>query len=138
VLLDQHSRRVLAWRLARTRGTDLTLAVFNAAFQTRQPNGLIFHSDRGMEYAAPAYRNRLEEAGVLQSMSRGGAPEDNPHAESFFHSLKAEAIHGVTFASEESLRSCVREYVRYYNYERLHSSLGYLSPAAFEAQITGK
>jgi len=118
VVLDQCSRRILSWQLSRARGTELTRRAFDAAFQDRQPDRLIFHSDRGVEYAAPGFRDRLTALGVRQSMTRGGAPEDNPHAESFFHSLKAEVIHGITFASEKDLRTCLQEYVRYYNHER--------------------
>lgn len=135
IILDQWSRRLLGWRLARTRGTWLTRAVFMDAFLERRPDQLIFHSDRGSEYTAPGFCDGLAALGVLQSTTRGGAPEDNPHAESFFHSLKAEMIHGVRFDNEESLRSAIADYVRYYNCKRLHSSLGYRPPAEFEAQI---
>ena len=116
------------------RGTPLTRAAFDPAFRRRRPRRLIFHSDRGIEYAAPAFRDRLKALGVRQSMTRGGAPGDNAHAESFFHSLKADVVHGVAFSSDDSLRSCVSRYVRYYNYRRLHSSLGYLSPVEYERQ----
>lgn len=136
VVLDQCSRRLLGWRLARTRTAELTRTAFDEAYRGRRPGEPIFHSDRGVEFAAPEFRSRLHSLGVSQSMSRGGAPEDNPHAESFFHSLKAEVIHGASFASEEKLRAGVREYVRYYNHERLHSAPGYRSPVEFEAQIS--
>jgi putative transposase len=135
VVMDQFSRRVVGWSLRRVRGTPLTRAAFDHAFRRRRPRRLIFHSDRGIEYAAPAFRDRLKALGVRQSMTRGGTPGDNAHAESFFHSLKADVVHGVQFASDESLRSCVRRYVRYYNHERLHSSLGYRSPAEYERQV---
>jgi putative transposase len=135
VVMDQFSRRVVGWSLRRVRGTPLTRAAFDHAFRRRRPRRLIFHSDRGIEYAAPGFRDRLKALGVRQSMTRGGTPGDNAHAESFFHSLKADVVHGVQFASDESLRSCVRRYVRYYNHERLHSSLGYRSPAEYERQV---
>ena len=136
MVMDRCSLRLVGWRVARRRGTDLTRAAFDAAFRSRQPGKLIFHSDRGSEYCAADFGARLKALGVRQSTTRGGAPEDNPHAESFFHSLKAELIHGATFASEEDLRTAVKEYAHYYNHERLHSSLGYRPPAEFEAQIS--
>lgn len=137
-VMDRCSLRIVGWRIARKRGTDLTGHAFNAAFRSRRPERLIFHSDRGSEYCAADFGERLDALGVRQSTTRGGAPEDNPHAESFFHTLKAELIHGASFASEGDLRTRVREYVRYYNCERLHSSLGYRPPAEFEAQISTK
>jgi putative transposase len=135
VVMDQYSRRVVGWSLKPARGTQLTRAAFDPAFRRRRPQKLIFHSDRGIEYAAPGFRDRLKALGVRQSMTRGGTPGDNAHAESFFHSLKADVIHGVAFVSDESLRSCVRRYVRYYNHQRLHSALGYRSPVEYERQV---
>ena len=135
LVMDRFSRRVVGWSLKRVRGTQLTRAAFDQAYRRRRPRKLIFHSDRGIEYAAPAFRDRLKALGVRQSMTRGGTPGDNAHAESFFHSLKADVVHGVEFASDESLRSCVRRYVHYYNHQRLHSSLGYRSPVEYERQV---
>jgi putative transposase len=135
VVEDQFSRRILGWSLSRTRGVRLTRHAFDAAYRTRHPKRVIFHSDRGIEYAAPAFRNRLKALGVRQSMTSGGAPSENPHAESFFHSLKADVIHGVDFRDDESLRACLRWYVPFYNRKRLHSSLGYRPPAAFEQRV---
>jgi transposase InsO family protein len=135
VVMDQCSRRVVGWSLRRMRGAQLTRAAFDQAFRRRRPQRLIFHSDRGIEYAAPAFRDRLTTLGVRQSMTRGGTPGDNAHAESFFHSLKADVVHGVEFPSDAALRSCVRRYVHYYNHRRLHSSLGYRSPVEYEQQV---
>lgn len=135
LVMDQFSRRVVGWSLNRVRGAHLTRAAFDKAFRRRQPQDLIFHSDRGIEYAAPEFRDRLKALGVRQSMTRGGTPADNAHAESFFHSFKADVIHGIEFSSDESLRSCVQRYVRYYNYKRLHSALGYRSPVEYERQV---
>ena len=135
VVMDQFSRRVVGWSLKRTRGTTLTRAAFDQAYWRGQPRRLIFHSDRGVEYAAPGFRDRLTTLGVRQSMTRGGSPADNAHAESFFHSLKADVVHGVAFMTDDSLRKCLRRYVRYYNHQRLHSSLGYRSPSEFERLV---
>lgn len=133
LVLDQWSRRVLAWRLARTRTSQLTHAVVAAALRRRRPaRGVIFHSDRGSEFQGGPLRRRLAADGLRQSMTRGGAPDENAHIESFFHSLKAERIHGRVFQTIADLRKHVRQYVRYYNHQRLHSSLDYQSPVDYE------
>ena len=133
VVLDQCSRRVLAWRLAATRDSRTTRAVLDAALRRRRPDaGLIFHRDRGSEFQGTPVRMRLAASGMRQSMTRGGAPGENAHMESFFHSLKADVIHGRSFPIVDELRQQLRHYVRYYNYQRLHSSLGYQSPVDYE------
>jgi putative transposase len=133
VVLDQCSRRVLAWRLTSTRDSRVTRAVLDAALRRRRPDaGLIFHTDRGSEFQGLRVRTRLTQSAVRQSMTRGGAPGENAHMESFFHSLKAGLIHGRTFPSVAELRGQLRRYIRYYNYRRLHSALGYQSPVDYE------
>ena len=105
MVLDQYSRRVLAWRLGATRDAQLTRAVVDAALRRRRPAaGLIFHSDRGSEYLGLPFRQRLAARGVRQSMTRGGAPGENAHMESFFHSLKADGVHGRPFHTVAELR----------------------------------
>ena len=132
-VLDQCSRRVLAWRLGSVRNSRLTGRVVEAAFRRRRPGaGLIFHSDRGSEFLGGQFRDVLAEHGVRQSMTRGGAPDENAHVESFFHSLKADVIHGRHFQTVAKLRSHLRRYVRYYNHQRLHSALRYQSPVDYE------
>ena len=132
-VLDQYSRRVLAWRLASVRNSHLTRGAVEAALRRRRPKaGLIFHSDRGSEFVAAPLRQRLEEHGVRQSMTRGGAPDENAHMESFFHSLKADVIHGRRFANVTDLRRALNRYVSYYNHKRLHSALSYHSPVDYE------
>lgn len=132
-VLDQGSRRLVAWRLGRRRDAQLTRAVLDAAVRRRRPpRGLIFHSDRGSEYAAAAFRDRLRTLGIRQSSAQRG-PEDNAHMESFFHSLKAEVIHGAHFATDAALRLELRRYTQYYNHQRLHSALGYRSPVDYES-----
>ena len=136
VVMDQYSRRVLGWSLSRSRGTTLTRAAFDLAVRHRRPQRrLIFHSDRGSEYAGHAFGTRLRALGVWQSMTRGGAPSDNAHMESFFHSLKADVIHGLRFTSDSQLRTCIKKYVQYYNHKRLHSSIGYQSPVEYERRV---
>jgi transposase InsO family protein len=133
VVLDQYSRRVLAWRLGTTRDAVFTRGLLDAALRRRRPKrGLIFHSDRGSEFLGAPLLARLVEEGVKQSMTRGGAPDENAHMESFFHSLKAELLHGQSFAAVRDLRTQLQRYVQYYNHHRLHSSLGYQSPVDYE------
>jgi putative transposase len=133
VVLDQCSRRVLAWRLAATRDSQVTRAVLDAALRRRRPDaGLIFQTDRGSEFQGSRVRTRLMASAVRQSMTRGGAPGENAHMESFFHSLKGDVIHGRAFQSVVELRRQLRRYVRYDNYQRLHSALGYQSPVGYE------
>jgi putative transposase len=140
VVMDQYSRRLLGWRLGRVRCGELTRAAFDHALKRgRLKPGLIFHSDRGSEYAGALLRDRLQALRVRQSMTRGGSPSDNAHAESFFHSLKAEVVHGVDYPDDSHLSRSLRKYIWFYNHHRLHSSLGYRAPIAFEqhaARIT--
>ena len=133
VVLDRHSRRVLGWSLGFRRDLTLTLRALNRALARRasQP-GLIFHSDRGVEYSAYAFRGRLAALGITQSMKRPREIGDNAFIESFFHSMKADAIHSRTFDGDHALLQTVRQYIRRYNRTRLHSSLGYRSPIDYE------
>jgi transposase InsO family protein len=111
----------------------VTRATIDRAVRRRQPGrGLIFHSDRGSEYAGALFRDRLVALGIRQSMTRGGAPSENAHLESFFHSLKADMVHGVRCTTDAELRHDVQRYVRYYNHQRLHSALSYRSPVDYE------
>jgi transposase InsO family protein len=133
VVLDRHSRRVLGWTLGLRKDPTLTLVALSRALSGRRVRrGLIFHSDRGVEYAAYAYRARLAALGILQSMRRRRVLNDNAFMESFFHSMKAEATDRRLFNDDNILRSVIRRFIRRYNRTRLHSSLGYRSPIAYE------
>ena len=137
VVLDKHTRRLLGWRLGRHRDLSLTTAALNQAIVRRRPApGLIFHSDRGSEYAAYAYRDHLAKLGIVQSMKRPRVITDNAHAESFFRSLKAELIESRRFETESEVREALRNYIPRYNRTRLHSALGYRSPIDYERQTT--
>jgi putative transposase len=132
-VLDQCSRRVLAWRLGSIRDSRLARAAVEAALRRRRPGpGLIFHSDRGSEFLGSAFAASLAQHGVRQSMTRGSAPDESAHMESFFHSLKADLIHGEHFRTVGELRRHLRRYLRYYNHCRLHSALRYQSPVDYE------
>jgi putative transposase len=133
VVMDRHSRRVLSWRMAAQRDLTLTLSALNLALMRRKPApGLIFHSDRGIEYGAYGYRARLAALGIIQSMNRPKQMNDNAFMESFFHSMKTDVIHGVIFKDESTLSDLVRDYIRRYNRSRLHSALDYRSPIDYE------
>ena len=135
VVMDRHSRKVLGWSLGRNRDASLTRRALAHAVRWRHPSpGVTFHSDRGIEYAAFDLGEALSRLGFLQSMNRPRHMNDNAHMESFFHSLKTEWLFGITFQTESHLRAALLDYVRFYNQQRLHSSLGYLPPAVFEAQ----
>ena len=97
--------------------------------------GLIFHTDRGIEYAANAFRARLTQLNITQSMNRPGKVTDNAFMESFFHSMKSETIHGCTFTEDSQLLSVLRSYIPFYNRSRIHSSLSYVSPITYEQQL---
>jgi putative transposase len=134
VVLDRHSRRVLGWSLGPRRVLKLTMDAFNNAQRRRSVRaGLIFHSDRGVEYSAHAFRARLAALGITQSMKRPRELCDNAFVESFFHSMKADTIHARRFDDDRSLRHVVRRYIRRYNATRLHSSLGFRSPIDYES-----
>jgi putative transposase len=135
VVLDRYSRRVLGWSLGATKDARLTLAALNHAVFHRRPRpGVIFHSDRGVEYAAYAFRERLAALGFVQSMNRPREITDNAYMESFFHSMKSDAVHGITFGHEGELARLLRSYIPYYNRVRLHSGIGYASPVTYEAR----
>lgn len=133
VVLDRHSRRVLGWHLGLRKEPGLTMEALQRALTGRRViRRLIFHSDRGVEYAAYAYRTRLAALGIVQSMRRRRRLNDNAFIESFFHSMKAEALDKRLFDDDEALRAAIGQYIRRYNRTRLHSALGYRSPIAYE------
>jgi len=132
-VMDRCSRRIVGWCLGLHKDARLTVCALNRALLRRHPTeGLIFHSDRGIEYAAFEFRTQLAAVGIVQSMNRPGRPTDNAHMESFFHSLKSDVIHGQKFYSEAQLRTTLRRYIVYYNRIRAHSALDYRSPIDFE------
>ena len=133
VVMDKYSRRVLGWAYGKRKDVALTLKALNRAVRSRGPQrGLIFHTDRGIEYAAGAFKERLADLGITQSMNRPGKVTDNAYIESFFHSMKSDIVHGLTFTQDDQIKSAVRDYVPFYNGTRLHSSLNYVPPATYE------
>jgi putative transposase len=135
-VMDKYSRRVLGWSLGHKRDAALTTQALRHAMRKRNAKpGLIFHTDRGMEYAALDFKQQLQRQGFIQSMNRPGKMNDNAHMESFFHTMKTEALYDMSFDTDMALHRELRSYIRFYNQQRLHSSLDYLAPAAFERQV---
>lgn len=137
VLLDAFSRRVVGWQLGDSLESELVQGALLRALEERpiQP-GTVHHSDRGVQYCCKEYISRLESHGFLISMSRSGNPYDNAKAESFMKTLKCEEVYLVDYRDrEEAQRSIAHFLEQVYNRKRLHSSIGYLSPAAFEDSL---
>jgi putative transposase len=135
VVLDLYSRKVIGWSIAKRRNVRLTSTALLAAIRRRNPEpGLIFHTDRGVEYRSDEIQNILRQHGMIPSMNRPGSCTDNAEMESFFHTLKGDLLKKRLFASEQKLRNSVAGYINsFYNQFRLHSSQGYVSPAEYEA-----
>ncbi len=136
VILDLFSRRVVGWAVGDQLDAELSCEALRRALARRQPPpGLIFHSDRGFEFAAKSFRRLLEQAGAVQSMSRKGNCWDNAPAESFFSTLEFEGPHDATWRYARDAGPGLFEFIeRYYNGRRLHSTNGYRSPNEVEAE----
>lgn len=134
VLLDLYARRVVGWAMSPYIDRELVTQALNMALQRRRPKpGLIHHTDQGRQYATGSYQQRLIEHGVEPSMSRKGDCFDNACAESFISTLKNELTHHLQFNTREEARTAIFDYIEvFYNRQRLHQTLGYLSPAEFE------
>ena len=136
VIIDLYSRAVIGWslntRMTRQLVCDaLTMALWRRGF----PKGVLLHSDRGSQYCSNDYQQRIKDHKLICSMSRTGNCWDNAVAESFFHTMKVEAIRDERFSTREKLKQAVFEYIEVdYNRNRRHSAIGYISPMAFEAK----
>jgi putative transposase len=133
IILDLFSRKVIGWAMSEHMNTALVETALQMALQTRQPNAtLLHHSDQGSQYTSADYLSSLADRNIQLSMSRVGNCYDNAVAESFFGTLKAECVTS-QFATQVVARTTIFEYIEvWYNRQRLHSSLGYLSPVDFE------
>jgi len=135
VIIDLHSRRVIGRAISKRIDADLTLAALKQAIETRAPQpGVVHHSDQGIQYAARSYVTELAAHGIVPSMSRPGNPYDNAFCESFMKTLKKEEVYCNEYTDLTDLRVHIETFIdRYYNERRLHSAIGYVSPADFEA-----
>jgi transposase InsO family protein len=133
-ILDLRTRKIVGWSMRERLYTEIALEALNMAIERQRPMpGLIHHSDRGIQYAAEAYRLTLARYGITPSMSGKGNCLDNAPMESFFHTLKTERVHHRVYANRGEARRDLFHYIEgFYNSHRLHSGLGYTSPAAFE------
>jgi transposase InsO family protein len=134
VILDLYSRAVVGWSMSASCDEELVAKALHMAICRRRPGeGLLHHSDRGCQYTCYTYRRRLEQAGIVISMSRKGNCWDNAVMESFFGSLKEECVGSTVYPSHEQARRSLFEYLEvYYNRQRRHSTLGYVSPLIYE------
>jgi len=139
-ILDGHSRRIVGFSVQDHMREELVSYALSSAFWRERPTqGLLLHSDRGSQYASKAYQNLANSYGMIVSMSRKGNCWDNAPIESFFDTLKTEGIGDTIFSSVREAQSFIFEWIEvFYNRQRLHSSLGYLSPSSFEERIMAK
>jgi putative transposase len=136
-VLDLYSRKIVGWSMSDRLTSDLAQRALQHAIDARSPKaGLIVHSDRGKEYYAGEYQEILRRHGLICSMSKLGDCYDNAVMESFFHSLKVEEVHHRDFRTRAEAKTALFDYIElFYNRQRLHSSIGYLSPAAYEELV---
>ena len=135
-VLDCFSRKLVGWAMEDHMETDLVSEALKMALTHRQPAGekLLHHSDRGVQYASEDYQHLLARHGITCSMSGRGDCYDNAMMESFWATLKTELVHEKKYATREQAKASIFEYIEvFYNRQRLHSSLGYVSPESFEA-----
>jgi putative transposase len=133
-VMDLYSRRIVGWAMADHLRTELALAALRMAIAAKKPGpGLIHHSDRGVQYASEDYRNVVQSAGLVASMSRKGDCYDNAPMESFFHTLKTELVHHRRYATRDEATRDIFAYIEgFYNQTRRHSAIGYISPVEME------
>jgi putative transposase len=138
LLMDLCSRRIVGWEYASSMDEDLVLRALKRAIRERQPGpGLIHHTDRGGQYASKRYREVLRRSGMRQSMNAASNCYDNAFQESCFGTVKTE-LELVEYAGDPEAVRELSSYIRYYNADRRHSSLGYVSPVEFEAQLAAR
>jgi transposase InsO family protein len=136
-VIDLFSRKVVGWSMDDHMRVSLVNDALDMAIKRRKPkNGLIWHTDRGSQYASTAHKELLQKNGIIQSMSRKGNCWDNAVAESFFHSLKTELTNHEEFETKAQANEKIFEYIEvFYNRQRMHSSNNYLSPVEFEEKM---
>ncbi|MCB1948593.1 MAG: IS3 family transposase [Nitrosomonas sp.] len=133
VVIDLYSRRVVGWHCDKRMTQSLVIRALMMAINLRpQTKGLLHHSDRGSQYASHAYQKLLKQHGIICSMSRKGNCWDNAPTERFFSSLKREWLTGNTYATREAVINDVNSYMKFYNQNRLHSTINDMSPINYE------
>lgn len=134
IVLDVYSRKVVGWSMSERLTKDLVLNAVSNAITRRNIDGeIIFHSDQGVQYACDVFRNFLKRNNMTQSMSRKGICYDNAITESFFHTLKTEHVYFCHYRTREEAKRSMFDYIEvFYNRERRHSSINYMSPDQFE------
>lgn len=133
IVMDLHSRKIIGWSINKHMTAELVIKAMQMAINLRQPQGdLIFHSDRGSQYTGKRFRRLLNQHAIKASMSGKGACWDNAVVERFFGSLKYEWLLKVIHLTRESMKIDVQKYIRYYNHDRLHTTLGDVTPVAYE------
>ena len=136
-VMDRHDRTLLGWSISKERTMRLTRrALANALRQRSSSQGTIFHSDHGVEYLGSKYQKSLKRAGITPSVNRRLRMNDNAHMESWNKTMKSDMYHRREFDSDRDLYRAIKGYVAFYNNERLHSSLGYRTPAEFVAECS--
>ncbi len=136
-VMDLYSKKIIGWSISDRMTAKIVVDALKMALKSRRnPQNVIVHSDRGSQYCSSIYQGTLEENKLICSMSKKGDCFDNAAMESWHHSFKVEAIYGEKLQTREEAKNHIFEYIEvYYNRERLHSGLGYLSPESFEAMV---
>ena len=136
-VIDLYSRRIIGWSMDKSMSATLVNDALLMAIWSRRPKpGLLWHTDRGSQYASESHRKILKTHHIKQSMSRKGNCWDNAVAESFFHTLKTELTHHYQFKTREEAKTIIFEYIEvFYNRKRLHSTNGYMSPMSYEQRL---
>jgi transposase InsO family protein len=136
-ILDLYSRKVVGWAISRRIDTELCLTALQMALNHRIARGCIHHSDRGAQYASAAYVSLLQQNGLEISMSAKGNPYDNAFMESFYKTLKYEEVHLCNYETYQDVVERLPFFIEeVYNRKRLHSSIGYVPPVEFEANVS--
>ena len=139
VVIELHSRQIVGFAMDATMTRQLVIDALRMAwFRRKPPSGLIFHSDRGSQYASGDFQTQLAAFSMQGSMSRKGDCWDNAVTETLFGSLKVERLHDMAFATRRAAKDEVMNWIQFYNSKRLHSTLGYLSPMDYERKRLGE
>lgn len=139
VIIDLYSRKVIAYKISQKHSTQLITSTFKLAYAERKPdNGLIFHSDRGIQYTSHAFLKLLKTYHIKQSFSPSGRPQHNAVIESFFSSMKKEELYRTNYHSAGEFKKRIKKYIEFYNIERPHATLAYKTPNTYERLFCDK